>query len=92
MKGEPRCTALKCAFEPGAGTVLVERATSAASAWGHVYVCCDLTRCDGALGGTVAAHSPSCFRFALIPFRADLVVPLGTRWEPAIARFAMLVN
>jgi hypothetical protein len=32
MKGQPCCTALKCAFEPGAGTVLVERATSAASA------------------------------------------------------------
>jgi hypothetical protein len=91
MKGQPRCTALKCAFELGAGTVLDERATSA-ECLGYVYMGCDLTRCDGALGGTVAAHSPSCFRFVLIPFRADFAVPLGTQWGPAIARFAMLVS
>jgi hypothetical protein len=35
-------------------TVVVERATTAASAWGQACVGCDLTRCDGALGGTVA--------------------------------------
>lgn len=30
--------------------------------------------------------------FALIPFRADLAIPLGARREPAIARFAMPVG
>jgi hypothetical protein len=91
MKGQSRCTALKCTFEPGAGTVLVDRATSAASAWGHVYYGCDLTRCDGRsvillrrIPFHVSASCPSRF--------ADLVVPLSTQWEPAIARFAMLVN
>jgi hypothetical protein len=71
MKGQPRCPALKCAFALGARTVLVEPATSAASAWGHVIW------------------------IATLRVGRDSVVRLGrmgTQWEPAMARFAMLVN
>ena len=56
-------------------------------------MCCDPTRCDGALGGTVAARSPSCFRFVLIPLpefeppagSVRRAVALGAQWRAAIA-------
>jgi hypothetical protein len=48
-------------------------------------MCCDPTRCDGALVCTVAAHFPSRFCFVLIPIfefetpagRVRKAVPLG---------------
>jgi hypothetical protein len=62
-------------------------------------MCCDPARCDGALGGTLAAHSPSCLRPVLIPLAefetpAGFVrraVPPGALRRAAIASFPMPV-
>jgi len=83
MKGQPRCTALKCAFEPGAGTVLIERRPALPVLGGHVYMRCG----SYALRRGARWYCCGAFPF-MFPLRAHcvscgLVVPLGTQRESA---------
>src|SRR5215467_5714377 len=82
------------------GTVLVEPATSAASAGAHVCVAVSRVAAGRSLPLS-RCIPPSSFRFVLISLRADLKlpqVPLGgqfswaRKWQAAIAIFSMLFS
>jgi hypothetical protein len=93
MKGQPRHTAFKCAFELGTGTVLVESAMSAAS-----YIC--------VLRSYALRRGARWYRRAAFPFMFPLrvhyasqtptgsvrrAVRLRARWDVAVASLSMPV-